>query len=89
MSDKNALQTVSRELKQFKRIPQAEMVGGVCAGIAYRLEMPTWGVRLVFMAMILGLGFGFIPYLLLWWLVPTTDTMPRDYRKRTGDNGPA
>jgi phage shock protein PspC (stress-responsive transcriptional regulator) len=45
--------------------------GGVCGGLAARLPLPAWGIRLLFIALtILGLGFGLLLYLALWWALP-------------------
>lgn len=65
--------------KKFKRIESESWVGGVCAGIAYYLECPTWVVRLIALVLITSTGIGVTPYLLLWFFVPDYDKTPEDY----------
>jgi phage shock protein PspC (stress-responsive transcriptional regulator) len=72
--------------KDFKLMPSPEAwIGGVCAGLAYSLSLPTWVVRLAVLALMFGYGIGLLPYLLLWLLVPNHEDTPADYVARTGD----
>ena len=87
MSDDNGLEPirkVNRELKSLRRLPQKGMVGGVCAGLAYRIGMPTWLLRLSLALLVLLKGVGVGIYLLLWIFLPRQDATPTDYRDRTG-----
>lgn len=72
-------------MSAFQLLPGPGWVGGVCAAIAYRLSMPTWLVRLIAVLLMSGKGFGLLPYLLLWWLVPNAKETPSHYAARTGD----
>lgn len=55
-----------------------QMIAGVCAGLAHKLQMSTGGMRLIFL--ILGLcSVGLPVYLVLWLLlkpVPTKSITP-------------
>jgi phage shock protein PspC (stress-responsive transcriptional regulator) len=71
-----------RSAQRFRRIPERGWLGGVCAGIAYRLEAPTWLIRLLW-ALLFGYGFLFTLYILLWIFMPKRDDVPEDYDKVT------
>ncbi len=86
MSKKKGLITQANEsLKSFRRFESRSWVGGVCAGVSYRLSVPLWLVRLIWGLLLLCYGIGFLPYLALWVFVPDADTLPADYVERTGD----
>ncbi len=82
--DEDGLQKVNRAMKQFRLIPEEGMVGGVCAGIAYRLNLPLWLIRICWAGLVLCAGTGVLLYLALWFFVPDADRVPRDFTKRTG-----
>jgi phage shock protein PspC (stress-responsive transcriptional regulator) len=65
----------------LRRYPDAGWLGGVCAGIAYQLDVPTWLVRFVWTLFFLTFGTGLIVYLLFWIFVPKMDT-PLDHDTR-------
>ena len=68
------------------RITTAAWLGGICAGVAYSLAIPTWLVRLVVVILVLtGMGSGIIIYIVLWIFVPPLRFTPPDYAQRTGD----
>ncbi len=46
--------------------PQNKILGGVCAGLAIRLGVPAFILRLVFIALTGALGLGFVLYLIFW-----------------------
>lgn len=66
--------------EKLYRYPDVGWLGGVCAGIAYRLKIQTWIVRLVTLLAILFLEVPLIVYILLWIFMPKKD-MPKDYDK--------
>ena len=80
------LQIVNRELKALHCLthPDVEWIGGVCAGIAYRLGWAPWVVRLIWVISILTIGVGIGVYLLLWLFIPNAPKLPSDYSARTG-----
>jgi phage shock protein PspC (stress-responsive transcriptional regulator) len=83
-STKKSAVKINRELKKLRRITDEAMVGGVCAGVAYRLATPTWLVRLIWFATVACAGFGLGLYILLWIFVPDAYETPGDYEDRVG-----
>lgn len=62
-------------------------IAGVCAGFARYLGVEVLLVRIVWLALALGAGFGFIAYLIAWALMPKD--APRaagaaDYARQNG-----
>ncbi len=60
---------------KLHRITSEAMLGGVCAGLAYYLGVPVLFVRLVFILLVFVTGLGVFAYLLLWFLLPTENTV--------------
>jgi len=60
--------------KRFFRDPDDKIIGGVCSGIAayWGIEDPIWA-RLV-CGLLLFSGIGFIPYIVLWIIIPVAKT---------------
>lgn len=83
MSDPGPLANVNRELKRYRNLPDEGMIKGVCAGLAYRLGVATWIVRVIFLLLLFGYGAGLLAYVLTAWLAPDGET-PDDYDERTG-----
>jgi len=52
------------------------MLGGVCAGLAAYFGLDVTLVRIIFVLMALGTGFGVFLYLLLWIVVPAEGAAP-------------
>jgi phage shock protein PspC (stress-responsive transcriptional regulator) len=50
---------------------RGRMIGGVCRGIANKLGMRTWVVRLIAVASIVLPGPQVLAYLILWILMPS------------------
>jgi phage shock protein C len=71
-------------LKRLKRINDDEEVGGVCAGIAYWLGIPTWIVRVIWAISIIYYGVGAGLYIILWIFVPRWEEDPSDYEEISG-----
>jgi phage shock protein PspC (stress-responsive transcriptional regulator) len=65
--------------KPFRRLTDREWIGGVCAGLAYWLGIPTWIVRMLWFAAAWFYGVGLGAYILLWIFVPEWDHTPEDY----------
>jgi len=62
------------------KFTKAGWIGGVCAGIAYRLKIQTWIVRLMWTLLFFFYGFGLGLYILLWIFMPDAET-PEDYKE--------
>ena len=58
-------------MKRLYRSSSDKMIAGVCAGLAEYFNIKPVIVRVIFIILLLPGGFpGFIPYVLLWALVP-------------------
>lgn len=57
--------------KRLYRNPDDSVLAGVCSGLSAYLgiEDPIW-MRLVFVLAVFGFGFGVLPYIVLWIVVP-------------------
>ena len=72
-------------MRTFRKAPAGfRWVGGVCAGLAYSLGVPTWVARLATFVLTWFYGIGLIIYLLLWAFAPTWQALPEDYAARSG-----
>lgn len=49
---------------------QHKKIAGVCAGFARYLDIDTLLVRIIWLALALGAGVGFIAYIVAWILMP-------------------
>lgn len=49
---------------------QNRKIAGVCAGIANYLEVDVTVVRILFLIALIGGGFGFWAYLIVWAVAP-------------------
>jgi phage shock protein PspC (stress-responsive transcriptional regulator) len=67
--------------RKLKRITGKECIGGVCAGVAYWLGLPTWIVRLVWAWFVLFVGIGLVLYILMWIFMPKWKDTPDDYEE--------
>ena len=61
--------------KRLFRNPDDEVIGGVASGVAAYLGIqdPLW-VRLAFLAIAFGMGFGILFYIVLWAILPKAET---------------
>ncbi|MBN1585577.1 PspC domain-containing protein [Candidatus Uhrbacteria bacterium] len=74
--------------RPLRRLPSVAWIGGVCAGIAYSVSVPTWAIRMVWVFVtVTGMGWGILAYVLLWAFMPVEPRLPPDYPQRTGDRG--
>ena len=69
------------EPRRLFRADNDKILGGVCAGLANYLRLDPAIVRIVFVLMTIGWGFGFLLYLILWMILPTK-SLPAAVRKR-------
>ena len=63
----------ARWLRALRRSRDDRWFGGVCGGLGARSDVPAWLWRLVFVALALCGGFGIVPYVLLWIVLPLED----------------
>jgi phage shock protein PspC (stress-responsive transcriptional regulator) len=69
------------EPRRLYRADNDKILGGVCAGLANYLRLDPAIVRIIFVLMLFGGGFGFLLYLILWLVLPTR-SLPAAVRKR-------
>lgn len=64
--------TDNKSGKRLFRNENNKMIGGVCAGLAAYFNIDITIVRLLFVVMFLSFGFGLLPYIVLWIVVPNS-----------------
>jgi len=57
--------------RKLYRKEEGKMIGGVCAGLGDYLVLDPVFIRLIFVLLALGSGFGVIVYLVLWVVMPS------------------
>jgi len=60
--------------KKFFRDPDDKILGGVSSGIAAYVNVETVWIRLLWIILFFGYGFGFLFYLILWIIIPQAKT---------------
>jgi phage shock protein C len=62
---------MAKKVKRLYRAAERDsMVGGVCAGVAEYFEVDPTLVRLGWVLMVFGWGFGVLAYLVAWIVIP-------------------
>ncbi|MFD0793255.1 PspC domain-containing protein [Mucilaginibacter litoreus] len=56
--------------KKLYRDEQHKAIGGVCAGLAEYFNVDTSIVRVIFLLALILKGVGFLPYIILWIVIP-------------------
>ncbi|GAB2973789.1 hypothetical protein GCM10027049_04910 [Mucilaginibacter puniceus] len=56
--------------KKLYRDEQHKVIGGVCAGLAEYLNIDVSIIRVIFLASMVMKGVGFLPYIILWIVLP-------------------
>ncbi|MBC7652997.1 MAG: PspC domain-containing protein [Oligoflexus sp.] len=60
--------------RKFFRDMEDRAIGGVCAGIGHYFNIEARWVRIAFFIMFVFYGFGLIPYILLWIVIPKANS---------------
>ncbi|MFC5283758.1 PspC domain-containing protein [Pedobacter alpinus] len=60
--------------KKLFRDTEDRIIGGVCSGIAHYFDVEAKWIRIAFVVLFLFFGFGLLPYLLLWIVMPQAKT---------------
>ncbi len=60
--------------RKFFRDMEDRVIGGVCAGIGHYFNVEARWVRIVFFILFIFYGFGLIPYILLWVVIPKANS---------------
>ena len=58
--------------KRLYRDENNKVFGGVCSGLAHYFNMDITLVRIIFLVLFFAFGFGLIPYIILWVVVPNS-----------------
>lgn len=74
------------QTKRLLRSRDQRVVAGVAGGIATYFEIDPVIVRLVFVVLGLANGVGVLLYLLLWLIVPNSDSVYVDARSQVREN---
>ena len=62
---------MTKKIKRLYRASEKDsMIGGVCAGIAEYFEIDPTLIRLFWVLLLFGYGFGFFAYLVAWIIIP-------------------
>lgn len=69
---------------RFYRDTKHAILGGVCASLALKLNIPSWALRVIFLASCFWHGIGALIYLVLWVSVPAARTPIEKLRMRGG-----
>jgi phage shock protein PspC (stress-responsive transcriptional regulator) len=80
-TDGNNTYNYSTKRKLF-RDENHKLVGGVCSGIANYFDIDIVVVRIIFLILLFSFGVGFIPYIILWIVVPSTATQQIGSRRK-------
>jgi phage shock protein C len=68
---------MTKEPKKLYR-SKDRMIAGICAGIAEYFNIDPTIIRIIFVLLLLPGGLpGFIPYILLWIIIPTKPTVEK------------
>jgi phage shock protein PspC (stress-responsive transcriptional regulator) len=76
--------------KELTRAVEGRILGGVAAGIARRLDLPTWLVRVLFIVFSFGGGLGIAVYAAFWAFIRSEDeqdTIAERFFSRTTSTG--
>lgn len=63
-------QTMSKPVKKLYLDVEDRKIGGVCSGLAAYFDVDVTLVRIIFLACLLGAGFGFWLYIIIWIVAP-------------------
>ncbi len=58
--------------KRLFRDENNKTIGGVCSGLANYFNVDIIVVRIIFLVLLFGFGFGILPYIIMWVAVPSS-----------------
>jgi len=67
-------ESASSNKRRIYRDTEKNVIGGVCAGISHYFGWDPLIVRLILLVLFLGMGFGFLVYIILWIIIPEAKT---------------
>ena len=83
--DSNSSTSYQNVSKKLYRDSDDKVLGGVCSGLAAYFGLDTSIIRLAFVVSVIFAGFGILPYIILWAVVPETKT-PQDRFRMRGES---
>ena len=66
--------TMSNPVKKLYLDVEDRKIGGVCSGLAAYFDIDVTLIRIIFLALLIGGGFGFWLYLIFWIVAPKAMT---------------
>lgn len=70
MAKKKIVKKVKDEPKRLFRSKENKIIAGVCGGIAEYFKIDPVIIRLIWVIMLFGYGFGLLAYLIAWLIIP-------------------
>lgn len=64
----------SKSKRSLYRDPERGILGGVCSGLAYYLNVEVVFIRIIWIILFFVFGTGFFFYLILWFIIPKAET---------------
>ncbi|MGB0167333.1 MAG: PspC domain-containing protein [Luteibaculum sp.] len=72
--DEDAPKRKKKKAKRIFRNPDSQIIAGVCGGLGSYFNIDPILFRLIFVISVLSFGFGIIPYIILWIVIPEAKT---------------
>ena len=73
-SDKSNSSSTKQKSKRIFRDEDDKIIGGVCSGIGHYFGIDRIWIRIIFLFAFFVWGVGFIPYIILWIVIPKAKT---------------
>ncbi len=70
MAKKKVVKKIENAPKRLFRSKENKIIAGVCGGIAEYFKIDPVIVRLIWVILLLGYGFGLLAYLIAWLIIP-------------------
>lgn len=70
MAKKKIVKKETNQPKRLFRSKNNKVIAGVCGGIAEYFKIDPVIVRLIWVLMVFGYGFGVLAYLIAWLVIP-------------------
>lgn len=83
MSDVTSERVVEvRRPKRLYRDPDNRVLGGVCGGLGMYFDVDPIIIRILFLVIFFGAGFGLLVYIILWIVIPKAHTISQKLEMR-------
>ncbi len=78
----SAPQSESRPYRKLLRDENNKVLGGVCSGVAHYLGIDITVARVIFLILFFSFGIGFLAYIILWVVVPSSATLQMGSKRK-------